>query len=448
MSNAAKPRLSRRILYPIQTFIQAEAFSGILLVFIALLALIWANSAWADTYEATWGTTFTVAIGDFSLSKDLLHWINDGLMTIFFFVVTMEIKREFLLGEFASFRKASFPIMAAIGGMVVPALIFVLFNAGEAGISGWGIPMATDVAFALGLLSLLGKRVSLALKLFLVACAMVDDIGAVLVIALFYTADVNFLSLWVAFGIFGLLLVISSFNVRALPVYILLGLVMWVAFLLSGVHATVAGILLALTIPSRSGIKQDEFIFSTDHILGELHAAHFSPHLSGAAVAEEEREGDFQAAAYTIAANSEKALSPLSRLERALHPWAAFAIMPLFALANAGIFVDAALLDNFFNPLAVGIVLGLTLGKPLGIIVFAGLASAAGFAIKPDSISWWQVIGVGLLSGIGFTMSIFIANLAFEGTGLLPAAKLAILAASGMAAAGGLLLLLLARSVD
>ncbi len=430
-----------------QAFIQAEAFSGILLIFITLIALLWANSAWSESYNEVWNTYFSISLGDLSISKDLIHWINDGLMAVFFFVVGLEIKREVTTGELSSLRRAAFPVMAAVGGMVVPALFYYFMNAGEATVAGWGVPMATDIAFALGILSLLGKRVPLSLKLFLVALAIVDDIGAVLVIAVFYTADVNFLSLWVGFGIFGLLLVISSYNLRVLGVYILLGLIMWVAFLLSGVHATVAGILLALTIPSRSGINQEEFITSTDNVLGELHSsylAHTYPAVKSEAA---DQENDLQAAVYTIEANCKKALSPLGRLEHTLHPWVAFAIMPIFALANAGIFVNASLIYDFFNPATAGIVYGLVLGKPIGIVLFSVLASVTGMGIKPASITWRHIIGVGFLSGIGFTMSIFIANLAFEGTGILATAKLAILSASILAALAGYLLLFKAKPV-
>ncbi|TXK25025.1 Na+/H+ antiporter NhaA [Pontibacter qinzhouensis] len=448
MTKIASYRLYRRILYPIQAFIQAEAFSGILLIFITLIALIWANSAWSATYTDFWSTYFTVSFGDFSISKDLIHWINDGLMAIFFFVVGLEIKREITTGELASFKKASFPVMAALGGMLVPAMLYYFLNAGTPAVAGWGIPMATDIAFALGMVSLLGKRVPLSLKLFLVAFAIVDDIGAVLVIALFYTSEVNFLSLWVGFGVFGLLLVISSYNTRTIFVYLLLGVVMWVAFLLSGVHATIAGILLAITIPARSSFTQEEFISATDNILGELHASHLAHSYPAVVSDPKEEENDFQAAVYTIETNCQEALSPLSRLEHSLHPWVAFAIMPIFALANAGMLIDASLLDGFFNPLTAGIVVGLAIGKPVGIMAFAWLASVTGLAAKPSSFSWAQVLGVALLGGIGFTMSIFIANLAFDGTPELATAKLAILVASVLAAVAGLALLWLAKPVD
>ena len=440
MSTSTKTLLYRKIIHPIQEFVQAESFSGILLMAVTLIALAWANSPWAASYAKAWHTYVTVSFGEYGISKDALHWINDGLMAVFFFVVGLEIKREITTGELASFRNAAFPVVAAVGGMVIPAGVYAYLNMGSAGLDGWGIPMATDIAFALGILTLLGKRVPLSLKLFLVAFAIVDDIGAVLVIALFYTAEVNFVSLWAGIGIFGVLLVLHALGVRNIFIYVLLGIIMWVAFLKSGVHATVAGILLALTIPARSRISEQEFINSTNTILGELHAVHMITRPSPAGHVDEKEE-DFQAAVHTIETNCEKVLSPLRRLEHSLHPWVAYVIMPIFALSNAGILIDAELLGEINNPVSLGIIAGLVIGKPVGIILFSWLATLTGFAIKPPSISWGQVLGVSLLGGIGFTMSIFIANLAFAESANLPSAKLAILCASLVAGIVGYLLL-------
>lgn len=436
---SAKLPLIRRIIYPLQKFIQAESFSGILLMLVTLVALAWANSPWADTYVDTWNTPLTIAFGEFGLTKAAILWINDGLMAIFFFVVGLEIKREMLMGELASLKNAAFPVVAAIGGMLVPALIYAFLNFNTEGINGWGIPMATDIAFALGILTLLGNRVPLSLKLFLVAFAIVDDIGAVLVIALFYTAEVNFLILFGAFLVFGILLVLSAMNVRNIWIYTLLGIVMWVLFLKSGVHATIAGILLAVTIPARSKITEKEFFRSTTSIMEEMRTV-FAPQPDAEDVEEMEEE-QYQAAVYTIEGNCEEALSPLHRLEHALHPWVAYAIMPIFALANAGIFIDATLTSGFSNPISWGIILGLIVGKPVGIMLFTWLASATGLVTKPASFSWLQVVGAGLLGGIGFTMSIFIANLAFVGSPYLAQAKFAILCASFVAGVTAYLLL-------
>ncbi|WP_276495802.1 Na+/H+ antiporter NhaA [Pontibacter litorisediminis] len=427
---AAKPKLYRRILYPLLEFVRAESFSGILLMFVTLIAIAWANSPWADTYEKVWNTPFTIAFGDYGLTKAAILWINDGLMAIFFFVVGLEIKRETMVGELSSIRSAAFPVTAALGGMFVPAGIFVLLNLNSEGLPGWGIPMATDIAFALGILTLLGPRAPLSLKLFLIAYAIVDDIGAVLVIALFYTSEVNFLSLWIGFLLFGLLLVGNALKMRNIWIYILVGVIMWVAFLKSGVHATVAGILLAITIPGRSKITEEEFVGSTANIIEDLHANHLAAQQDPEF---EPKDEVYQGAVYTIENNCEEALSPMHRLEHALHPIVAYAIMPIFALANAGIFINADLVGSLSAALPMGIILGLVLGKPLGILLFAWLASVTGIASKPKSFNWMQLFGVGLLGGVGFTMSIFIANLAFASSPMLPLSKLAILCASVVA---------------
>jgi NhaA family Na+:H+ antiporter len=448
-----KSKILRRIIYPLQEFIQAESFSGILLMFVTLVALAWANSPWSETYSQTWNTPLTIAFGEFGLTKAAILWINDGLMAIFFFVVGLEIKREMLMGELASIKNAAFPVVAALGGMLVPAGIYAVLNLNTEGLSGWGIPMATDIAFALGIMSLLGKRVPLSLKLFLVAFAIVDDIGAVLVIALFYTAQVDFLFFWIALLAFGVLLVLSALRVHMILLYTLLGLIMWVAFLKSGVHATIAGILLAITIPARPKITQVDFISTTDSLLGELQSLHYMPHKLPQSdseepeddIAEEKEEMGFQAAVHTIEANCEEALSPLLRLEHALHPWVSYAIMPIFALANAGIYIDAKLTNGISNPISWGIILGLIVGKPIGILVFTWLSTATGLVTKPETFSWGQLIGAGLLGGIGFTMSIFIANLAFAASPILAQAKLAILCASFVA---GILAFLLLRTTS
>lgn len=437
-----KLQLVKRIIYPLQEFVKAEAFSGILLMLITLVAIAWANSPWSETYAAVWNTPLTIAFGEYGLTKAVILWINDGLMAIFFFVVGLEIKREMLMGELSSFRNAAFPVVAALGGMLVPAGIYAALTYNTGSLSGWGIPMATDIAFALGILTLLGKRAPLSLKLFLVAFAIVDDIGAVLVIALFYTAEVDFLMLWSAMLIFGILLVLSAVRVNSIWIYVFLGVAMWFFFLKSGVHATVAGILLAITIPIRSKITGNEFISTTDTILGELQAFHYNRTGEDDEKPEEE---NFQAAVHTLENNCEEALSPLHRLEHSLHPWVAFLIMPVFALANAGIYIDASLTTGFFNAMSWGIILGLIVGKPVGILLFTWLAAATGLVTKPSTFSWGQLLGAALLGGIGFTMSIFIANLAFADSPFLAQAKLAILLAS-VAAGGGAYLLLRATS--
>lgn len=432
--------LIRRIVYPLQKFMRAESFSGILLILVTVVALAWANSPWAATYEQTWNTPLTIAFGEFGLTKAAILWINDGLMAIFFFVVGLEIKREMLMGELASMKRAAFPVAAAVGGMLVPALIYAFLNNNTEGIDGWGIPMATDIAFALGILTLLGKRAPLALKLFLVAFAIVDDIGAVLVIAIFYTAELNLTLLLSALGVFVFLMVMSTLRVHRIWLYILLGIVMWVLFLKSGVHATVAGILLAITIPARPKITEKEFVLATNNILEEVQVV-YAPQPGEDQDLDDMEEEQYQSAVYTLEGNCEKALSPLHRLEHALHAWVAYAIMPIFALANAGIYIDASLTSGFSNPVSWGIIFGLLLGKPIGIMLFTWLASVTGLVSKPASLTWLQISGAGLLGGIGFTMSIFIANLAFAGSPLLAQSKLAILCASLVAGVGAYILL-------
>ena len=313
-----------RVLRPIREFIHLEASAGLLLLLATAVALAWANSPWRGAYDALWHTPVTVGAGRFVLTMDLHHWINDGLMALFFFVVGLEIKREVLMGELASLQRAALPIAAAVGGMVVPALIYVALNAGTAGAGGWGIPMATDIAFALGVLALLGRRVPLALKVFLTAVAVVDDLGAVLVIALFYTPSVSWASLAAAAGLLAAAAAANRLGVRHVLPYAVLGTGLWLAVLLSGVHATVAGVLLAMTIPARSRIDALAFALRGQAYLDEFRSASTSD--PRAHITEHQ-----QTALHHLEEAAEQVETPLHRLEHALHPWVAFAIMPVFA---------------------------------------------------------------------------------------------------------------------
>ena len=379
----------QRLVRPFQQFVKAEASGGILLIGCAAVAVAWANSPWSASYFHLWHTDPTLGFAGRLLSKPLHFWINDGLMALFFLLVGLEIKREMLVGELASFRKAALPIAAALGGMVVPALLYVVFNHGGPGASGWGIPMATDIAFALGVLALLGDRAPTSLKVFLAALAIADDIGAVLVIALFYTEQISWIDLGVGGLFFAALVVANRAGARHPLIYAALGLGLWFAFVQSGVHATVAGVLLAITIPARQRV------------------------------------------------NSVDAESPMLRFEHALMPWNKYVIMPLFALSNAGVFLGAGGARSLADPISLGVICGLVLGKPVGIVLFSWLAMRIRVAAMLDGVSWRQILGVGMLGGIGFTMSLFIANLAFGETPALETAKIGILAASLMSAMGG-----------
>lgn len=405
-----------------------EASSGVLLLACTVAALVWANSPWADAYSRLWQTRLTVGYGDVTLAKPLLLWINDGLMAIFFFVVGLEIKREVLVGELASLRRAALPIVAAIGGMAVPALIYAAFNAGGAGAPGWGIPMATDIAFALGVLALLGKRAPVALRVFLAALAIVDDIGAVLVIALFYTAEIAAPSLAVAAVFLLLLAAANRLGIRHPLVYGLLGIGLWVAFLKSGVHATIAGVLLAITIPSRARIDSLEFARHSRAILEEFEAAR---------AGSQETNETQQAALQALEATVQHAEAPLQRMEHALHPWVAFLIMPVFALANAGVTLGDGLSSVLVHPVSLGVLTGLVIGKQMGVTAFVWLAVKTELADLPAGITWRQIYGASWLAGIGFTMSLFIAGLSFGDAPPLAAAKFGILAASLIAGIAG-----------
>ncbi|NBC17707.1 MAG: Na+/H+ antiporter NhaA [Bacteroidetes bacterium] len=416
------------------SFVRIEAASGVLLLGFAVLALLWANSTWGDSYVALWQTVMTVGVGEFAISKPLLLWINDGLMAIFFFVVGLEIKREVLVGELASPKKAALPLAAAVGGMVVPAAAYVLFNVGTAGIDGWAIPMATDIAFALGVLALLGSRAPLSLKIFLTALAIADDLGAVLVIAFFYTAELKVGALVAAAAFLVALVVINRMNTRHPLPYVLLGIGLWVAFLKSGIHATIGGVLLALTIPARQRIPAAQFQEEGDYLMKRYREAADAD--EGALFSEQ------QAVVHTLEESCEAVQTPLERLEHSLHPWVGFFIMPVFALANAGVVLSGEMLGVAFgSTITLGIIAGLVLGKQLGVSLFAWLAVRLGWAELPENVSWRQVYGVAWLTGIGFTMSLFIANLGFEEQVALDSAKIGILVASLISGLGGWVLL-------
>lgn len=365
MTRSESP-LVDRLFKPLQDFLQFESAGGLILMAASLLALVLANSSWQGHYVALLDLPVQVSVGDSGIAKPLLLWINDGLMAVFFFLIGLELKREVLEGHLSSWRRASLPAIAALGGMAVPALIYAALNRGDAqAMRGWAIPTATDIAFALGVLSLLGNRVPAALKAFLLSVAIFDDLGAILVIALFYTAELSLVSLLVASAVTTALAGLNRFGVTRPAAYVVLGVVLWVAMLKSGVHATLAGVLLALFIPMKA------------------------------------RSGQ----------------SLLTELEHTLHPWVAFAVLPLFAFANAGIpLLDLTLADTL-HPVPLGIALGLVIGKPLGVMLSCWLAVRLRVADLPDQVGYGRLLGAALLCGIGFTMSLFIASLAFEQDG-------------------------------
>jgi NhaA family Na+:H+ antiporter len=432
----------QRILSPFARFARTESAGGIVLIAATLVAIVWANSPWGEGYHHLWETQVTVGAGTWALSYPLHYWINDGLMAVFFFLVGLEIKREFLVGELASVRRATLPIAAALGGMIVPAILYATLNVGGAGERGWGIPMATDIAFALGVLALLGPRIPLSLKVFLAALAIVDDLGAVLVIAVFYTDQISWAALGVGMTVLAALVVANRLQARAPIVYVTLGLILWIAFLKSGVHATVAGVLLAMTIPARTRIDTAEFLDRGRRILDYFDAA-------GTEGTDVLTNRGQQAAIQEMENACEAVQAPLQRIEHELHGPVAFIIIPLFALANAGVHLGGNLGEAFTNPVALGIILGLVVGKPIGITLFAWLAVKLNLAALPAGTSWRAIRGVSLLGGIGFTMSLFIAGLAFPGVPHLNEdAKIGIFAASLVAGVVGYLALRGMKPVD
>jgi Na+:H+ antiporter, NhaA family len=411
-------------------FAGLSASSGLLMLIAAVLALIWANSPWQASYTALRETTFAITLGEQELAFSLHHWVNDGLIVIFFFVVGLEIKRELTVGHLAERRQATLPIAAAVGGMLCPALTYALFNAGGPESSGWGVPMSTDTAFALGLLAMLGHRVPLSLRIFVAAAAIADDVGAIVVIALFYTEHIYLPSLSVAAALLGVALMLKRARVYITLPYALVGIGLWLAVLRSGLHPTLAGVLLAFAIPTRSSPD-------TGTLLGQSEAIFHS--LEAPAVGERD-ETRYQTAVRVLEAMVERLLSPSQRLERDLQAWSSYLVLPLFALANAGIPVTAGAL-NLLHPVSLGVILGLAIGKPLGIAFGAWAAVHAGLATKPEDVSWRQVGGAGLLCGIGFTMSFFIANEAFTGPTTLALAKFSVMVGSVLAGTIGWIVL-------
>ena len=375
----------------IQEFIRLETSGGIILMIAAIFAMIIANSPLATAYDAILGTYIKVGIGSFEIAKPAILWINDGLMAIFFFLVGLEIKREVLAGELSSFDKAILPVMAAIGGMAVPGLIFAIINWGTPeNLNGWAIPTATDIAFALGILALIGSRAPVALKIFLLAIAIIDDLGAIVIIAVFYTSQLSINALTISMLGFAVAIVLNRMGIQRTAPYLLVGIVMWVFVLKSGVHATLAGVLIALTIPLKSK-------------------------------------------------NEDEAL--LYKMEHGLHPWVAFLILPIFAFANAGVNFTGIGIDDLLQPLTLGIAVGLFLGKQIGVFLATWIGVKSGIARLPENVTWRHVYGVACLTGVGFTMSLFIGSLAFGDADEMNAVRLGVVLGSVLSGLFGYVLL-------
>lgn len=422
------------IVQPINMFIRDESKAGLVLGVAALAGIVWANAPFSHSYFELWETPVSIRIGTHGIEQSLHHWINDGLMSMFFFVVGLELKREIMGGELSSVKKAALPIGAAIGGMLFPAGIYLLFNHSGNASNGWGIPMATDIAFALGVLSVLGKRVPISLKIFLTALAVADDLGAVLVIAFFYTSNISLSSLLVAGSFLAILWLANRLGVRNTVFYGVVGIGgLWLSFLLSGVHATVAGVLAALAIPARTKIDEIGFTQKLNRYAHEF--SEVPPNDLDILEADQMHVID------KIKKLTKAADTPLQRLEHALTPFVTFVVMPLFALANTGVVLDENTFATLGSTVSLGIIVGLVVGKFGGIMCATFLMTRLRLAQLPEDVRWAQIPGVALLAGIGFTMSLFISNLAFSDPAMLNAAKTATLLASVFAGLAGYLTL-------
>lgn len=412
-----------------------ETTGGLLLIIATIVSLILANSGWSDEFHKLLISEWAIGGDDrLNLTLRLEEWINDGLMVIFFVVAGLEIKREFMVGELSSPQKAAMPLLAALGGMVVPAGIFLLFNAGEVGAKGWAIPMATDIAYALGIMGLLERRIPVQLKIFLVALAIADDIGAILVIAAFYSADIAWAQLGLAGGILALLFFFNLWRIKRLWLYVLPGIVFWICFIHSGIHPTIAGVLFAMTIPVTPKLSTHDFRKKVRKHVRDVENTSFRP-LNPIVDTGQRRVLE------SVNEDVRNSQPPLIRLENKLTGLNAYFVVPVFAMANAGVKLDVGLVELFTNSLGSGIIFGLVLGKVGGIALFSFIGEKAGIASLPEGLNWTHIIGAGFVAGIGFTMSLFITNLAFSVPELVKIAKIAILTASLVAGVIGVVIL-------
>ena len=421
----------------VKKFLDRETAGGIFLIIATIVALLLANSQWADAYHRFLGDELLFEFSEhFSFGLTVEEWINDGLMAIFFLVTGLELKRELRVGELSSLKKASAPLLAALGGMVVPALIFIGLNLGTENIKGWGIPMATDIAYSLGIIGLLGKNVPTQLKIFLIALAIADDIGAILVIALFYSSELSLIYLGSGVVIFGILLVMNKMGVKALIWYVIVGIALWYCFLNSGVHPTIAGVLFAISVPIRPKLDSKTFKERTAENVTELEKSD----IETLNPLQDKKQLKILKA---IKTDSRDSKPPLSKLENNLVNFNTFFIIPIFAIANAGVRLDLNLTEVLSSSLGLGIVLGLAIGKVTGISIFTLLGQKLGVCKLHHSLNWKHIVGVGMIAGIGFTMSLFIAYLAFSTPEVLKVSKISIMMASLINATAGIIVLLL-----
>jgi NhaA family Na+:H+ antiporter len=413
------------IVDPLRRFLRIESASGVVLLMATIAALILANSSMSESFLVFWKKPLGFRIGEFQMSHSLQHWINDFLMAIFFFVIGLEVKRELVMGELRDLRSAALPIIAAIGGMLVPALIYLSLQYGNPAERGWGIPMATDIAFVVGCLAVLGSRIPNSLRVMLLSLAIVDDIGAIMVIAIGYTESLNLNAL--ALGILGaaVFLGLMKLGLRNVAVYLGIMLLIWFAFHESGIHATIAGVILGVLTPAKAWISEGRLRKIVNNSMCFLQGEVWS--------ATSERYGALR----QMERAARKTISPLERFETDIHPWVGFVIMPIFALANAGVTIQVS---DFSNAVVTAVIMGLLVGKPAGIVLFSWLGVRFGFAKLPNGISWGMITGGGFLAGIGFTMALFIASLALDGN-LLDAAKVGILTGSVLSAIVGVTIL-------
>jgi Na+:H+ antiporter, NhaA family len=417
-ANTAQNRFLANPRTMLERFVHSQTSGSVLLFGATVLALVWANSPWSGSYFAIWKLPLNVGRRPL-FSMDLHHWIDDGLMALFFLVVGLEIKREVVKGELSSFRQAALPIMAALGGMILPAFIYFALNRSGVGARGWGIPMATDIGFALGVLALLGKRIPSSLRVFMLALAIVDDVGAILVIAFFYTPQISISALALAGGLLAILVVIA---IRRGPisVYVVVGFFFWAAVLSSGVHATIAGVILGLVAPIKPKWPPQDLADNAEPLLSAFRTQILS--------------NDKSAAEATLTQMDQLLRgtdSIAERLERSIHPWVSFLILPLFALASAGVALSIEQLKlAILSPLALGVFLGLVVGKAVGIALFSFVAVRSKIAAMTDDLAWSGIVGVGILAGVGFTVALFISGLSFEDETLVATSKIAVLAAS------------------